>query len=333
MSKDEKKFDSFGEISKDKEEKLSLPETLLGAPAGRNVQNQLAIGNGRDGSHEPSSGNMQNRPRTRNVMLNEPSSGLFQRISGPRNHTSFDVGAEGGQNVVRSSENVQKSAEYFSFQPTSNKRNIAITQDSLSGCSTRNKKLRYFEINSNESSCQPLDLSIRGASYKTDGISGGENSSFQKIQSNISTSSIECSSSVCDVCSKEYSSVPSLNRHMLIHSAQNPFVCKTCQRPFYQSSHLEVHMLVHTGEKPHICEICQRTFTQSSSLKSHKVIHSGTKPHRCDYCYYQAAQKPSLNTHLKRYHSEHKQKCSVCCDYFYSKESLKSHKCKKKYIQ
>ncbi|GIX99436.1 hypothetical protein CDAR_122911 [Caerostris darwini] len=50
---------------------MSLPETLLRAPAGRNVQNQLARLNVGDGSHEPSSFNMH-RPRTGNVMLNEP---------------------------------------------------------------------------------------------------------------------------------------------------------------------------------------------------------------------------------------------------------------------
>ncbi|GIY48827.1 hypothetical protein CDAR_282721 [Caerostris darwini] len=124
MSKDERKFDSFGQISKDKEEDMSLPEMLLRAPAGSNGQNHLDRRNGGDGTHEPS--------------------------SGPGNHMSFEVGAEGGQNVGRSSENVQQSAEYFSFQPTSNKRNIAIMQDSLSGCSMRNKKMRYSEINSNE---------------------------------------------------------------------------------------------------------------------------------------------------------------------------------------
>ncbi|GIX93925.1 hypothetical protein CDAR_367391 [Caerostris darwini] len=81
MSKDERKFDSFGQISKDKEEDMSLPERPQRAPAGSNGQNHLARRNVGDGSHEPSSGNMQNRPRTGNVMLNEPSSGLFHRIS------------------------------------------------------------------------------------------------------------------------------------------------------------------------------------------------------------------------------------------------------------
>ncbi|GIY69133.1 hypothetical protein CDAR_35951 [Caerostris darwini] len=279
-----RKFDSFGEISIDTDKDMSLSETLLRAPAGSNVQNQLARRNVGDGSIEPS--------------------------SGPRNHMRFDLGAEGGQNVVSSSENVQQSAQYFLFQPTSNKRDIANTQDSLSGCSKRNKKRRYYEINLDESSCQPLDLSIRGASYKTDVISCGENSNFQKTQSNTSTSSKESSKSsrnssknsrdqgkkyVCHVCRKEYSSASCLNRHKRLHSAENPFVCKTCQKPFYRSSHLKVHMLVHTGQRPRICEICQRTFARSPDPKRQVAIHSGTKPHQCDYCYYQTAQKPSLN--------------------------------------
>ncbi|GIX97844.1 hypothetical protein CEXT_680441 [Caerostris extrusa] len=114
MSKEERKFDSFAEIPKDKEENMSLPETLLGAPPGRNVQNRLARRNVGDGTHEQS--------------------------SGPRNHMSFDVGAEGGQNAVRSSENLQQSTGYFLLQPTSNKRNISDTQNCLPGCSVQNKK-------------------------------------------------------------------------------------------------------------------------------------------------------------------------------------------------
>ncbi|GIY03974.1 hypothetical protein CDAR_40911 [Caerostris darwini] len=88
MSKDQRKFDSFGQISKDKDEVMSFPERLLRAPAGSSGQNHLARRNVGDGSHEPSSGNMQNRSRTGNAMLNEPSSGLFHRISGPANHMS-----------------------------------------------------------------------------------------------------------------------------------------------------------------------------------------------------------------------------------------------------
>ncbi|GIY61785.1 hypothetical protein CDAR_408861 [Caerostris darwini] len=198
MSRDERKFHSFAEISKDNDEDMSVPETLLRAPAGRNVQNQLARGNLGDAS-------------------NEPSSDLCRHASGPRNPISSDMRAEGGQNAVRSSENVQQSAEYSLLQPTSNKRNISDTNDSTSGCSIGNKKMRYCEMNLDGSSIQPLDLSSRVTSYETEGITGGEINRSQKIQSNISTSSAKCLSSAlsssknsrdqgkkqeCDVCRK-----------------------------------------------------------------------------------------------------------------------------------
>ncbi|GIY50072.1 hypothetical protein CEXT_266021 [Caerostris extrusa] len=131
MSKDERKCNTFAEISKDEEEEdMSILERPLRASAGSNVQNRLAAGNVGDGS-------------------SEPSPDLFRHTSGPRNPISSDMGAEKGQNVFRSSENVQQSAEY-KVEPSSNKRNISNT---VSGCSIGNKKMRYCEVNLKESSC------------------------------------------------------------------------------------------------------------------------------------------------------------------------------------
>ncbi|GIY50069.1 hypothetical protein CEXT_265991 [Caerostris extrusa] len=222
----EKKPTVFGETFKDEAEDRALLENLRRAEVGCD---------------------MQNCPGTGNTTSSEPPADLFHRMSGPRNPISFDMGLEGGQNAVRSLENVHQSADYIFSQRTSNKRNLSNTNDSLTRCNIRNKKVRYCEMNPNESSCQPLHLSNTGASYKTDGISGGENSSCQKTQSSTSASSKECSNSalsssknskdqgkkhVCDVCRKEYASVSGLNRHKRIHNAENPLVCNTCKGPF-----------------------------------------------------------------------------------------------------
>ncbi|GIX71713.1 hypothetical protein CDAR_526001 [Caerostris darwini] len=174
MSEDERKADSFGETFKDDSEDPAVFETLRRVQIGRN---------------------MQNRPGTGNATSSEPPADLFHGMSGPRNPIGSDMGEEGGQNAVRTSENIHQSADYLFSQRTSNKRNLSNTNDSSTGCSVWNKKMRYSEINPNESSCQPLDLSIRGASSEMDGIRNGEINSCQKTQSHTSASSKQYSSS------------------------------------------------------------------------------------------------------------------------------------------
>ena len=45
--------------------------------------------------------------------------------------------------------------------------------------------------------------------------------------------------------------------------------CSYCYRAFKFKSDLEKHMRIHTGEQPFQCEVCQSRFTQSSSLYKH----------------------------------------------------------------
>ncbi|GIY48825.1 hypothetical protein CDAR_282711, partial [Caerostris darwini] len=211
MTEDERKAGSFGETFKDEAEDPALFENLRKTEVGRN---------------------MQNRSRTGNATSSEPPADIFHRTSGPPNSVRSDMGAAGGQNAVRSSENIHQSADYCFSQRTSNERNLSNIDDSVSGCSAWNKKMRYSEMNPNESSCQPLDL-IREASYEMDGLIGGEIASCRKTQSNTSASSMECSSSAlkssknsrdkgkkhgCDVCKEELSSLYRPKRHMVIHT-------------------------------------------------------------------------------------------------------------------
>ena len=53
----------------------------------------------------------------------------------------------------------------------------------------------------------------------------------------------------CQNCSKSYASKSKLNRHTLVHSAENLYSCRICTKPCSSYSDLEKHEIIHTGEK------------------------------------------------------------------------------------
>ncbi|GIY50076.1 hypothetical protein CEXT_266041 [Caerostris extrusa] len=83
MSEDERKADSFVETFKDEAEDPALFQNLRRSEVGRD---------------------MQNRPGSGNATSSEPPAELFHRMPGPRNPMSSDMGAERGQNAVRTLE-------------------------------------------------------------------------------------------------------------------------------------------------------------------------------------------------------------------------------------
>ena len=47
----------------------------------------------------------------------------------------------------------------------------------------------------------------------------------------------------CPICQKNFTRTYSLNRHMLTHTGEKPFVCNTCGAAFNQRTHLKTHQV------------------------------------------------------------------------------------------
>ncbi|KAF2897635.1 hypothetical protein ILUMI_08547 [Ignelater luminosus] len=116
----------------------------------------------------------------------------------------------------------------------------------------------------------------------------------------------------CDKCDFNTKQESSLEKHMLIHSNERPFVCEVCNCGFKQRYGLKRHMRIHTGETPYKCKECDSSFKQNEALKRHMRIHTGEKPFKCPHCDYSATQKKNLELHEKSHGGEKLFKCKEC---------------------
>lgn len=57
--------------------------------------------------------------------------------------------------------------------------------------------------------------------------------------------------------------------------SNSKFHCDICLKPFVSKRNVQRHMLSHTGEKPWMCEFCFKRFRQKPHLEQHVNIHKG----------------------------------------------------------
>ncbi|XP_071506804.1 uncharacterized protein [Diadema antillarum] len=115
----------------------------------------------------------------------------------------------------------------------------------------------------------------------------------------------------CKVCSRCFSYLWSLKRHMSLHDPKHVYVreqCKVCGKSV-SKDYMRVHMRVHNGEKPFQCTVCSRCFAHKSSLKRHMSLLGHM--HTCDTCTTNPREKPFY--------------CKVCSRCLTQKSSLKRH--------
>merc|ERR1719225_1059609 len=122
----------------------------------------------------------------------------------------------------------------------------------------------------------------------------------------------------CTICTREFSGLNSLKKHVPIHTRRVQHKCDTCGYVFGKKEYLLDHMRKHTGEISPVCEVCGQTFNKSLKLKEHLKLHRNTgpagsmSPYKCHICNAVFARPDVLGNHLTVAHAETVYKCDIC---------------------
>lgn len=154
----------------------------------------------------------------------------------------------------------------------------------------------------------------------------------------------------CYICTKQFGSLPEINKHMLLHTVttdddttvkakgSHKFECKICLRHFKAKVYLKRHMgALHKeirketeDDETHECDVCHNYFNLKY-LKQHKLVHLRLRPPRaelkvkCKLCE-QMLNKSSMRKHLYNKHSGLKPfKCEICTKTFAQVHVLRQH--------
>ena len=126
----------------------------------------------------------------------------------------------------------------------------------------------------------------------------------------------------CTICTREFSGLNSLKKHVPIHTRRVQHKCDVCGYVFGKKEYLLDHMRKHTGEISPVCQVCGQTFNKSLKLKEHQKLHRNTaldgsahsdnNPFRCHLCRDTFLTADLLREHLRSKHSETVYKCDMC---------------------
>ncbi|XP_025836390.1 zinc finger protein OZF-like [Agrilus planipennis] len=125
----------------------------------------------------------------------------------------------------------------------------------------------------------------------------------------------------CQVCQKRYSRKRNLDRHMLIHSKENPLKCETCGRRFLKEITLIRHRKRHKGKHSFECPTCGKRFKKKS--KCPVCVHTEENPYESKVGL--KPYKQNFNRHMRIHTDERSFVCEICGQRFTEKDHLRLH--------
>jgi len=132
----------------------------------------------------------------------------------------------------------------------------------------------------------------------------------------------------CDVCPKTFASKRNVQRHMLTHTGEKPWMCEYCFKRFRQKAHLDQHVNIHKGLKNFTCQECGKNFSHRANLSAHQAVHTNSRPHTCVVCGDTFKLKSTLVKH-ELVHTkaslEGRHSCHICHRSFRDKSYLSQH--------
>ncbi|XP_028414748.1 zinc finger protein 184-like [Dendronephthya gigantea] len=160
---------------------------------------------------------------------------------------------------------------------------------------------------------------------------------------------------VCTICDQNFSDLPSMRRHRLIHSEEKPYQCDFCDKAFRRKDNLREHRNIHTQEHVYKCDRCGKTFPRKYTHKVHmsrfcmkpgevsgigdetwtttseKAAHVKTNmvatktSEPCHICFKTFRDASTLKRHLLTHSDERPYKCTECDKAFRRKDHLQEH--------
>lgn len=161
----------------------------------------------------------------------------------------------------------------------------------------------------------------------------------------------------CGICDVSFLYKSLLQRHMISHTGERPFLCELCPKKFISNQNLRAHMKCHTEGFLYICRICLKGFICSDEkvkheidckvrryechvckkyttvnvvdLKLHMSVHGGVKLYKCKNCFKQFGSSSNLRRH-EQIHGPKKTNlaifpCKICSKKYTRKSSVSRH--------